>query len=474
MIAEWLEQRMRPLNAAPVRARGRDYVLCWLQQALRAADNPIIDAALALGALHGLPVLIYHGLSDRYPHASRRLHRFILQAHRSLARDAAARGLRFCGYVERAEKPEKGLVHRLAARAALVVTDDVPAFVARRHAWQVAARIDVALLAVDACCLVPMSAFPDLLEATPAFRRAHTPQRAPWLEAEAIDLEPRPFDGALDFEPDDLRALDDAGLESLIARCAIDHTLPPAPGFDGGREAALGRLAHAVERVLPDYRSRRNNPADPDSSTKLSPYLHFGVLGVREVARAVRDADFPAASRYKFLDELLTWREYFYHLARFSADPADYANVPEDARRTLAEHAADPRPALYSAEALLRGETADETWNAAQKQYLLEGWMHNNLRMYWGKKLIEWRATPEDAWRIACYLNDRLSLDGRDPATYGNLQWCFGRAKPAWRETPIYGRVARRSDAALRKRPQVADWLREQAQRPAPKVRVEA
>ena len=104
-----LAARTHPLNDRPV-AREADYVLAWVQQSLRASDNPLLDAAVALGREHGLPVLVYHGLGMDYPHASDRLHRFILGASRDLQRGCERRGLRCATFVETPEERESGLV----------------------------------------------------------------------------------------------------------------------------------------------------------------------------------------------------------------------------------------------------------------------------------------------------------------------------------------------------------------------------
>lgn len=465
-----LRLRTRRLSEHRV-AEGADYVLCWLQQALRAEQNPIVDVAVALGNTLGLPVVVYHGLDNRYPYASHRLHRFILEASQSLGAGIEARGLRFCRYVRRDEKLEQGLVYRLCERAAALVTDDMPTYVARWQADRVAERLERPVFAVDAACLVPMAAFPQPLGATRAFRAAHTPQRD--LHADT-DLTQVPaaerFEGDLGFASDDLADADAAALDALIARCGVDLSVPPAPDFRGHRAAALDRLGWAMAEAVPRYKWTRNDPSDPASTSRLSPYLHFGVLSPRELVRAVRATDVHSNDRWKFLDEALTWREYYHHLARYADDPAAYANVPAWARRTLAEHAADERPRIYTEDDLLHGETDDETWNAAQKQFLLDGWMHNNLRMYWVKQFLKWRPTPEDAWAMACRFNDRLSLDGRDPSTYGSIQWGFGRSKQASRETPIYGWVPRKTDRALRRRSGVPAWLAEQAARPVYRV----
>ena len=469
--------RLRTRRLTPHAVRDGDYVLCWLMQALRADENPALDAAVALGNRLGLPVVVLHALENRYPYASHRLHRFILEASQELGPGVEARGLRFVRWIRREDRPEGevDVVARLAGRAAAVVVDAVPTFVTREYADALAERLGGtggrAVFGVDACCAVPMNAFPTHLRTTPAFRAAHTPLRAAHAGTDTRQTPDAPrFDGDLGTEPDEIEALDAAGLDAIVAACGVDMSVPPAPGWPGRRSAALARLAFAVREIVPRYKWTRNNPALDEASAKLSPWMHFGVLSPREVAAAVYAAEAAgrvhAAARWKFLDEALTWREFYYHRCRHEPAWARYAGLPAGARETLGAHAADPRPHLYSLGELARGETADETWNAAQKQFLLDGWMNNNLRMFWVKQILKWTPTPETAWATACYLNDRFSLDGRDAATYGGLRWGFGDAKPGYREIPVYGTVAAKGDAAIRKRDGAAAWLAEQAARP--------
>lgn len=465
-----LDLRTRRLTDHPVDPQA-DYVLCWLMQALRAEENPALDAAIALGNRLEKPVVVLHALENRYPYASHRLHRFILEASQELAAGVEARGLRFVRWVRQAGESEVDLVARLAERAAAVVADDVPTFVSREYADGLAARLRRAVFGVDACCAVPMNAFATHLTTTKKFRAAHTPLRAIHLTTD-LRQEPHcpPYTGELALETEAIRDLDEAGLEDLIRRCGVDLSVPPASGWHGGRRAALARLRFAVEEVLDRYKWTRNNPALPDATAKISPWMHFGVLSPREVARAVLAAEAEGrlhrAARYKFLDELLTWREYYHHRCRWEPHWSRFEGLPAWAIETLRDHAGDPRPAFYSLDELAHGETDDETWNAAQKQFTLDGWMNNNLRMYWVKQLLKWRPTPEDAFATACYLNDRFSLDGRDASTYGGIRWGFGEAKRGYRETSVYGYVAPKTSGALRKRPGVPAWLAAEAARP--------
>lgn len=259
-------------------------------------------------------------------------------------------------------------------------------------------------------------------------------------------------------------------IDALIASCDIDHSVPVVTSLDGCRKAAIERLNLAVKEQVPHYAADRNNPA-LNGTTYLSPYLHFGVLSPGEVACAVMEYDTGGRDQLKYLDELLTWREYFHHLAHNVSDPTAYANLSKQAQNTLASHADDERTTLYSMDELIHGETADSLWNAAQRQFLRNGWMHNKLRMYWGKRLIAWTPSPESARDTACYLNDRFSLDGRDPATYGNLRWCFGDSKPA-AEVAVYGTVSRKSQRSLMSKRGMKAWILAELDKDIPRVTV--
>lgn len=466
-LRDWREApRVRLLKGA-VAGQSPRYVLCWLQQALRGIDNPVIDAAIRLGNAADLPVLVYHGVREDYPFASDRLHRFILGASRDLARDCRTRGLACIQFVDRADKREPGLVYRLAAHAAAVVLEDQPSFVTQWQSQRFASRSQVPVFAVNAACAVPPAALDQGIGTTSAFRRRHERVREAWYRWTDEVPQSSPYTGPLPYEPDSLADSSDAELDVLVSACAIDHALPPTALFPATRAEVLTRLARLQTEVLPSYAKARNNPSRAEGASALSPYLHFGVVGPREIVAAVQAADVDDTLRAKYLDELLTWREWFHYKARTLSVPESYMRVPAWARRELDEHASDPRPEVETLRALLEGETADETWNACQKQYLLDGWMHNNLRMYWAKRLIAMTPNPEAGWATACYLNDRLSLDGRDPSTYGNLAWAFGDAAPGYGRRPIFGLVSTRTDAALRKHVDGPAWIKRAAARPS-------
>ena len=457
-----IADRIRPLNEVAITSSPskKKYVLCWLQQTLRAFDNPVIDAAVEFGNSIGLPVLVYHGVREDYPYASDRLHFFLLGASRDLQLGCRARGIRCVNYVERRSSREKALVYRLAEDAAAVFTDDQPVFVARDQTVRFAARCTTAVFAVDSARLVPTQMLERGISTTPGFRKASGALRSVY-EAHKADFVAAvpPYDAPVCYTEANLAETSDQRILEIIAECSIDHTLPPSKDFIPSVSAAETALSVFVEKALVAYPDRRNNAADENGVSRLSPYLHFGILGPRSITKAVRAADVPANAKWKYLDELLTWREYFHYLAFHDAASDQFSSVPVKPRHSLLGHASDERPALYSLTDLVHGQTEDETWNAAQQQWLQTGYMHNNLRMYWGKQIIKWTRDPETAWKTACYINDRLSLDGRDPATYGNMKWVFGMSKPSWKEQPIYGWVPPKSDRAIRKREGANEWI---------------
>jgi deoxyribodipyrimidine photo-lyase len=238
------------------------------------------------------------------------------------------------------------------------------------------------------------------------------------------------------------------GTRCDLAKLPIDHGVPPAT-LRGGTLAARERLAWFAARALARYPEDGRQP-ELDATSRLSPYLHFGHLSAHEVYARVAKRRGAAA----FLDQLVTWRELgFNYCAKRPAEYDRYESLPHWARTTLAEHATDPRAHLYAIQDLESRRTHDAVWNAAQGQLLEEGWFHNSMRMLWGKKILEWSRTPQEALQAMVHLMNRHSLDGRDPNSYSGIFWVLGRYDRAWGpERPIFGKVRyMSSESAARK-----------------------
>ncbi len=179
----------------------------------------------------------------------------------------------------------------------------------------------------------------------------------------------------------------------------IDRSVQPLSQWKGGTRQALRLLKDFVQHKLAHYSRERNHP-ELEGTSSLSPYLHFGHIGPITVALAVEKADVPRAQKDAFLNQLLTWRELAINLVHFNPDYDSFECAEPWAHRTLAQHARDPRPVVYTEAQLENGETHDSLWNAAQMQMVNGGWMHNYLRMYWAKKILEWSSSPAMAHQM--------------------------------------------------------------------------
>ncbi|MDX2184288.1 MAG: FAD-dependent oxidoreductase [Gemmatimonadaceae bacterium] len=432
-----LDERIVRQNARGIRPDGR-YVLYWTRTASRATENPALDVALTIGNALGRPVLVYHALSERYPYASDRHHWFILEAMRDLAADYEARGIRYVAHVERPGHRGPWL-QSLANDAALVVTEHLPVPPLREWTAALAQRTSVAVWSVDTACIVPMPLVPKAFDRAFAFKDATARLRRARLGHHWVDVAPMvpTADLALPFAPVDVRGVD---LATLIATCDIDHAVGPVSDTRGGRVAGTARWRAFVDGGgLARYADRRNDAARADGVSRMSPYLHHGMVSPFALAREASER--PGAGPAKWLEELLVWRELAYAFCHHTRDLHSLQAIPAWARDTLAAHANDWRERLPW-ETLARGRTGDALWDAAQQSLLRHGELHNNVRMTWGKAMIRWSADADDTLARLIDLNHRYALDGRDPASYGGLLWCLGQFdRPFAPEAPVIGTV---------------------------------
>lgn len=464
-----LAERVVVRRAAPPAAG--EFVLYWARTALRGHENPALDVALALARTVDRPVLVYQGLTERYPFASDRHHVFILEGARDFHRDVAARGVTSVLHVER-DGHRGPHLHALAARASVVVTECMP--VAPLAPWTAAlARHATApVWEVDTACVVPMPLVRGVHERAGPFRRATAALRReriarPWRDEVASHA---PLRVALPFTPVDPATMD---IAALVASCRIDHGVAPVAHTRGGSDAGRARWRAFVRSGgLARYASTRNDPLR-DGTSRLSPWLHYGMVSPLEVAREAHAHGGASATRW--LDELLTWRELSYHWCLHHPDHDTLDALPAWAQATLAEHADDPRHVLDH-ETLARGLTGDAYWDAMQRSLRIHGTLHNNARMAWGKAIPGWTRSPAAAMAMLLDLNDRYALDGRDPASRGGLFWCLGLFdRPFPRSVPVLGTVRARPIADVARRtdvPRYAAMIARPALPDAPRVAV--
>ncbi|HEY5145787.1 MAG TPA: hypothetical protein VII82_03435, partial [Polyangiaceae bacterium] len=408
----------------------------------------------------GVPCVVYEALRPDYPYASDRVHRFVLEGARDMSAKLAARGLAHAFFLPRTPAEARGVVARLAARARLIVSDDSPAFIVPAQNAAAAARAPCAFVVVDDCAVVPMAllAKPEIGARTirPKVTAALDAWLRPLAEPEPRARAPRRLD--LPFGAIDLAKAD---LDALVASCAIDHGVPPVDETPGGATAGEKRLDAFVRGPMSSYEEGHNDPSR-DGTSRLSPYLHFGMLSARRAAleaRALGVAGKGSEGLDKFLEQLLVRRALSFNFARTRADHADYGALPAWARTTLEKHEADPRYADLSVSDLENACSPDALWNATMRELRARGVVQSYARMLWGKLPLLWMRRPQLAHAAMMQLNDKWALDGRDPNGYANVSWCFGLHDRPWPERNVFGSVRTMTSASARRKLDFEDYI---------------
>ena len=433
--------RIQPLNRRSVQD-GR-YVLYWMQASQRVECNHALEYAIGEANGLNLPVVVVFGLTDRFPEANLRHYAFMLEGLEEVRRALDDRGIRFA------------LTHRspelaataLAEEAALVVADRGYLRIQRQWRNHVAKNAPCAVVQVESDAVVPVETASPKEEYTAGTLR---PKLQRILKSYLVTLKARPvrkdsLSLRLDADPE-------GDFTSLLEKLKIDRTVPPAKAYRGGTSRANGLLSDFIARKIRHYDELRNDPG-LDYSSHLSPYLHFGQISPLAVAlRVSGERSIPAAARESFLEELIVRRELSMNFVFYNDRYDEYECLPDWARKTLAGHAKDRREYRYGPEQWDSAGTHDPYWNAAQREMIITGKMHNYMRMYWGKKILEWSRSPAEGFRTALWLNNRYELDGRDPNGFAGVAWCFGKHDRAWFERKVFGKIRYMNDAGLKRK----------------------
>lgn len=478
--------RVRRLNDAPIQ-QDADYVIYWMIANRRPAWNYSLDRAIELAKDLNKPLLVLEALRSGYPWASDRIHRFVMQGMADNRKSFQDSSIRYYAYVEPELGKGAGLLEALADRAAIVVTDDFPCFFLPRMISQTAGRLPVTMEAVDSNGVLPMRAADRVFARAYDFRRWLQKNLAPHL-TESPSADPlKSMNRGVSIKipraitqrwPEATDKILRAGTDQL-SKLPIDHTVAAAC-FDGGTVMARKTLDRFMDDRLDRYADGRNDPED-EAASGLSPYLHFGHVSAHEIFNRIvtREGWSPellsestkgaregwwgmSAAAEGFLDQLITWRELGYNMCSLRDDYDHYESLPDWAKNSLAKHAGDPREYVYSSEEFEKAETHDELWNAAQRQLVRDGRMHNYLRMLWGKKILEWSHAPQDALETMVDLNNKYAVDGRNPNSYSGIFWVLGRYDRAWGpERPIYGKLRYMSSDNTARKLKVKKYLKQ-------------
>jgi deoxyribodipyrimidine photo-lyase len=405
-------------------------VVYWMQRSQRALDNPALEVAVRAANALSKSCVVFFAPVPFYPHADLRHYRFLNQGIPAIAAGLKQRGI---GFVLRRFPDHHLLRFCNQVRPALVIGDENP--LRETEAWRrtVAQQLGVPFWTVDSDVIVPskllMKEQYGAYTARPVIRRllqeylkpvGNTRAKIPWRAPRQLETLPIDTD--------------------ITQGWKLDRSVAPIKKLSGGTGEAIQRLKRFIKAGLAKYPRDRNKP-ELDATSHLSAYLHFGHIGPHTVALAVEKSSAPRQAKDVFLEQLIVRRELAINFVRFNPDYDNFESGTAWAHKSLAEHAADPRK-IYSEQQLENAATHDPLWNAAQRQMAKTGFMHNYMRMYWAKKILEWSKTPAQAYRTAVYLNDKYELDGRDPNGYAGIAWAIvGKHDRPWFERPVFGKI---------------------------------
>lgn len=432
------KERIRRLNDRPS-VPGR-YVLYWMQQAQRAHSNHALEFAVERANELGKPLVVFFGVTPKFPHANINHYRFMLEGLSETAEALKERGVSF---VVQAVSPEKGVV-AMTRDACEVVFDRGYLKIQRRWRELAAKRIGCAVYEVESDVVLPVAeAMEKQAYSAAVLRPRITRQLNKYLRPlKHVKLKARPI--KLGVKQLSLR-----GIDRMLAHLKLKKARALTLAARGGRSEAIRLLSIFIRDKLSRYDSDRNDP-NLDATSRLSPYLHFGQISPVEIALAVSKSK--SRGKKAFLEELIVRRELAMNFAFYNPHYDSYEGIPDWAKRTLASHRKDRREYVYTRAQLESAKTHDPYWNAAQREMVLTGRMHGYMRMYWGKKVIEWTRDPREAFKILVELNDKYEMDGRDPNSYAGISWCFGTHDRPWTNRSIFGGVRYMNAAGLRRK----------------------
>ncbi|NPV88418.1 deoxyribodipyrimidine photolyase [Coprothermobacteraceae bacterium] len=440
--------RVHQLNEAPLRNDGH-YVLYVMEASQRSIHNYALEVAVWWANQLRKPLLVFCGVSGLFEFPNSRRLRFMLEGLVDVNENLKQRGIRLLVSKASPYEGAKGL----SQQAALVVLDR--GYLKRQRKWrnQFSQEADVTVVEVEGDVVCPVETVSQRAE---PYARTFRPKVMLGLDYFLEKLPGQDLEvWSLEVEAGGFEELSiSEELERLNEGVAKTNAFPK-----GGEIEALERLSRFVSERLPLYAELASDPG-VEATSGLSPYLRFGQISPVQILQRIFD-EYPQEDPNvaAFVNELVVWRELARNRAWYAHDYDSYDGLPGWARATLEEHAGDPRDYLYPLEMLESAQTHDSYWNAAQKELLSKGAIHNYVRMYWGKKILEWTEHPRLGFEVALYLNDKYALDGEDPNGYAGVSWVFGAFDRPFPERNIYGKVRKMGYGSLRRKLHIDKYL---------------
>lgn len=448
----YYKNRVKKLNDKKILTH-KKYVLYWMESAQRVLYNQALMRAIDMSHTLKKPLIIYFAVTDEYPRATRRHYFFMLQGLLEVKNKLNELKIPF---VIEKNHPHSGLKN-LSKNACAIIVDRGYLTYQKNWRMQVAQQSPCQLLEVETEVIVPVETASSKEEyAAYTLRKKINskiteyiqPIKKPVYKEKTLDIT-TPYELPFQTKKD---------LPKIINSLSIDQTVKRSRYFIGGHSEAKKLLDIFIEKKLQHYSTLSNDPT-VDMTSNLSPYLHFGQISAIEIAQKINSCSDEA--KEDFLEQLIIRRELAINFVYYNDgyDKKLQHILPEWALKTLGEHQSDPREYEYSRSIFEAAKTHDDYWNAAQKELVLTGKMHNYMRMYWGKKVLEWSTTYEEAFQTLVYLNDKYALDGRDANGYAGIAWCFGKHDRAWKERKIFGKIRYMNANGLKRKFNISKYV---------------
>ncbi|MBP2132695.1 deoxyribodipyrimidine photo-lyase [Methanomicrobium sp. W14] len=413
-----------------------------MQSSVRTEYNFALEYAKEMAYKKNLPLIVYFGIYTGYPESNLRHLNFLLSGLRetvdTLKQDNIQTFLRI-------NSPEKGAVE-LGKNASVVVTDCGYLKIQRKWRDYTSENLECPVIQVESDVIVPVKEASLKEEWSAATFRRKINKKIP-LYLKDYEIKNYPVKSYKSIQPENF--FEDLNITDILSLPEVRKDVKPSKFFHGGYSNAKTVLEKFISDKIECYSEFRNFP-EKSCQSSLSPYLHFGQISPLEIALEIINSGF--LNPEEFLEQLIVRRELAINYVTYNKNYDTIKGIPDWCKRTLNEHISDKRKILYSVNEMETAETHDPYWNAAQEEMKITGKMHGYMRMYWGKKIIEWSRSPKDAFNTAVYLNNKYSLDGRDPNTYAGIAWCFGKHDRPWKEREIFGKIRYMNDKGLERK----------------------
>ncbi len=407
-------------------------VVYWMNRDCRMEDNWALIFAQASAEKHNVPLVVIYNLVENFLGGGLRQLAFKIQGLKELIPAFEKKNIPF--HIITGEKTAEEIIKFCTQiQAGEIFTDFSPLNISRNWQETILDELTIPFWEVDAHNIVPCFIASPKQEYGAYTLRPKIHKQLPEFLTDFPKVKTQSQTLKIHHQNPDL--------DQLLANAKGDRSIKPVANFPGGAKAAQKLLKHFLENTLPHYAEERNDP-NKSALSNLSPYLHYGHISAQRIALETQRFDANITSQEAFLEELIVRRELADNYCHYNHNYDNIQGLPAWAQKSLNEHRQDEREHLYSLEEFEQAKTHDDLWNAAQTEMVQIGKMHGYMRMYWAKKILEWTQTPEEAQRIAIYLNDKYELDGRDPNGYVGINWSIGGLHDrAWFERDIFGKI---------------------------------